>query len=411
MSNLDVLQHDHPLQCNPQPPRPHTHTHLRGDTGGKALASTAKPSGPSSCCVPMAAWQPSLRPEGPLSPGLLLGPPCVRAAAAWAIGPTPPIPLAYTLLYIICWVKWLAQGQRPQKKRTPVNTAVNRIVVEGDTAVGLECIRDGAAVTFRASREIILSAGGFNTPKLLMLSGIGDETELAAHGITTVLNATEVGKNVQDHILHGGCLYEAPEPIDYRNSAANISGYFQTDAALDHPDVSVVQIEIPYASEVIAKEFAPPPNTWALCGGLVAPKSRGTVKLASADPTARPIVDMQFLSHPDDVEYLSRSIRTAREIANAPSLKPFVVREVAPGKDLEGEELANFIRNGATTYFHASGACRMGSDDKAVVDAQLRVNGIRNLRIADSTIMPRIVTVPTMPACAMIGVHMADLLA
>ena len=101
----------------------------------------------------------------------------------------------------------------------------------------------------------------------------------------------------------------------------------------------------------------------------------------------------------------------AREIAHAPSLKPFVVREVAPGKDLEGEELATFVRNGATTYFHSAGACRMGSDDKAVVNGQLQVNGIRNLRIADSTIMPRIVTVPTMPACAMIGVHMADLLA
>lgn len=291
-----------------------------------------------------------------------------------------------------------------------VNTSVNRVVVEGDAAVGIECTRDGQTVTFRAAREVILSAGGFNTPKILMLSGIGDEAELATHGIATVLNAPEVGKNVQDHILHGGCLFEAPDPIDYRNSAANISGYFKTDDALDHPDVSVVQIEIPYASEVIAKEYAPPPNTWALCGGLVAPKSRGTVKLASADPTARPVVDMQFLSHPDDVEYLARSIKVAREIAAAPSLKPFVVREVAPGKDLEGEELANFVRNGATTYFHSAGACRMGSDDKAVVNAQLQVNGIRNLRIADSTIMPRIVTVPTMPACAMIGVHMADLL-
>lgn len=292
-----------------------------------------------------------------------------------------------------------------------VNTTVNRIIVEGDVAVGIECVRDGKTVTFRAAREIVLSAGGFNTPKLLMLSGIGDETELAGHGIAKVLHAPEVGKNVQDHILHGGCLFEAPEPVDYRNSAANISGYFKTDSALDHPDVSIVQIEIPYASEVIAKEYAPPPNTWALCGGLVAPKSRGTVKLASADPAARPIVDMQFLSHADDVEYLTRAIRIARQIALSPALKDFVVREVAPGKDLEGEEMANFVRNGATTYFHAAGACRMGSDDKAVVDAQLRVNGIRNLRIADSTIMPRIVTVPTMPACAMIGVHMADLLA
>lgn len=111
------------------------------------------------------------------------------------------------------------------------------------------------------------------------------------------------------------------------------------------------------------------------------------------------------------MEYLTRAIRIARQIANSPALKDFVVREVAPGKDLEGEKMANFVYNGATTYFHAAGSCRISSDGTAVVDAQLRVNGVRNLRIADRTIMARIVTGPTMPACAMIGVHMADLLA
>ncbi|ABL68297.1 GMC family oxidoreductase [Paracoccus denitrificans] len=292
-----------------------------------------------------------------------------------------------------------------------VNTSVNHVLIEGDTAVGVECLRDGQVQTFHADREIILSAGGFNTPKLLMLSGIGDEAHLADHGIDTRMHAPEVGRNVQDHILHGGCIFEAPEPVEHRNSAANISGYLKTDSALDHPDVSIVQIELPYASEVIGQEYAPPAGAWALCGGLVAPQSRGTVRLASADPAARPVIDMQFLSHPEDVEYLARAIRLAREIAHAPALKDHMLREVAPGRDLQGDELANFIRNGATTYFHAAGACRMGRDEGAVVDAQLRVNGIRHLRIADSTIMPRIVTVPTMPVCALIGVRMADMLA
>ncbi len=293
-----------------------------------------------------------------------------------------------------------------------VNTSVNRILLEGDKAVGIECVRNGETVTFQASREIIVSAGGFNTPKLLMLSGIGDEAELKKVNISPILHAPEVGKNVQDHILHGGCLFESPDPIEHRNSAANMSGYLKTDAALELPDVSIVQIELPYASDVIGKEYPPakPGNTWALCGGLVAPKSRGFVKLASNKPNDRPIVDMQFLSHPDDVEYLGRAIKVAREIAHAPALKKHVVREVAPGKELSGDALVNFIRNGATTYFHAAGACRMGKDSQAVVDSQLRVNGIRNLRIADSTIMPRIVAVPTMPACALIGVRMADLL-
>lgn len=97
-----------------------------------------------------------------------------------------------------------------------------------------------------------------------------------------------------------------------------------------------------------------------VCGGPVAPKSRGTVRLRSADPADRPIVDMRFLSHPDDVAALARSIELARSVAATAAMKPFVVREVAPGRALKGEELANFIRNGATTYFHSSGACRMG---------------------------------------------------
>jgi choline dehydrogenase len=293
-----------------------------------------------------------------------------------------------------------------------VNTTVNRVLIENGTAVGVECVRDGETVRFGADREVVLSAGGFNTPKLLMLSGIGDETHLAENEVETVLHSPEVGNNVQDHILHGGCLFESPDPIEHRNSAANMSGYLRTDDALDVPDVSIVQIELPYASEVIAERYPPanPGNTWALCAGLVAPKSRGTVRLASADPAARPIVDMQFLSHPDDVTYLGRSIEIARRIAGTAALKEHVVAEVAPGRDLEGDELVQFIRDGATTYFHASGACRMGSDDTAVVDPQLRVNGIRNLRIADSSVMPRIVSVPTMPVCAMIGATAADLL-
>lgn len=293
-----------------------------------------------------------------------------------------------------------------------VNTDVTRIIIEGNVAVGVSCTRNGKDVEFRADREIILSAGGFNTPKLMMLSGIGDKEELKKVGVETVLHSPEVGKNVQDHILHGGCLFEAPEPIDHRNSAANMSGYLKTDSSLELPDVSIVQIELPYASDVVAADYPldKPANTWALCGGLVAPKSRGTVKLASDKPTDRPIVDMQFLSHPDDVKYLERAIGVAREIAHAPALKDHVVKEIVPGKKLEGEELSNFVRNGATTYFHSSGACRMGKDDSAVVDSQLRVNGIRNLRVADSTIMPRIVSVPTMSVCALIGIRMAGML-
>jgi choline dehydrogenase len=134
------------------------------------------------------------------------------------------------------------------------------------------------------------------------------------------------------------------------------------------------------------------------------------VKLRSSNPADRPIVDMQFLSHPDDVAALTRSIELARSVAATSAMRPFVVREVAPGAALTGDDMVNFVRDGATTYFHSSGACRMGNDDRAVVDSHLRVNGIENLRIADSTIMPRIVAVPTMPACVLIGIRLADML-
>jgi choline dehydrogenase len=189
-----------------------------------------------------------------------------------------------------------------------------------------------------------------------------------------------------------------------------VSGYYKTDPSFELPDVSIVEIELPYASDTIAREFPAPPNTWALCAGLVTPQSRGTIRLRSANPADQPIVDMRFLSHPDDVTKLERSIEIARTAAASAALKPFVVREVAPGQRLKGQELVNFVRDGATTYFHSSGACRMGKDDAAVVDSQLRVNGVHNLRIADSTIMPRIVAVPTMPACVFIGLRLAEML-
>jgi choline dehydrogenase len=291
-----------------------------------------------------------------------------------------------------------------------VNTQVNRVILKHRRAIGVECVLDGKVTHFGAHCEVILSAGGFNTPKLLMLSGIGNRADLRALNIPVAVNSPEVGRNVQDHILHGGCLFESPEPFEYKNSAANVSGYFKSDPSLELPDVSLVQIELPFASDVIAARYNPPPTTWALCAGLVTPKSRGTVRLRSADPTQRPIVDMQFLSHPDDVASLERSIKIARSVAQTDAVRPFVVREVAPGRELEGDELVNFVRDGATTYWHSSGACRMGKDDGAVVDAKLRVNGVRNLRIADSTIMPRIVAVPTMPACVLIGLRLAEIL-
>ncbi|WP_137892918.1 GMC family oxidoreductase N-terminal domain-containing protein [Ramlibacter sp. 2FC] len=291
-----------------------------------------------------------------------------------------------------------------------VNAHVDRLTFSGQRVTGVQLNRGGTVAQVEARTEVVLSAGGVNTPKLLMLSGIGDEKQLRAHGIKAVMHAPEVGRNFQDHLLHGGCLWEPKEAMPHRNSAAEASGFWTSNSAATSPDVNLVQIELPYASEVVAKDYAPPPTSWALCAGLVAPKSRGTVSLRSAKPDDRPVVDAQFLSHPDDVKALAAGIELAREIGNSGPMRDFVKREVVPAKSLKGKEMEAFIRNGATTYFHASGTCRMGKDSQAVVDAKLRVNGVQGLRIADSSIMPRIASVATMATCVLIGERMADIL-
>jgi len=291
-----------------------------------------------------------------------------------------------------------------------VNTHVDRLVISGNRVTGVQLRRNGVTSQISAQTEVILAAGGVNTPKLLMLSGIGDEKQLGTHGIKPVVHAPEVGRNFQDHLLHGGCLWEPNEHMPHRNSAAEASGFWTSHSGAASPDVNLVQIELPYASDVVAKQYSPPPTSWALCAGLVAPKSRGTVALRSANPDDNPVVDAQFLSHPDDVKALAAGIELAREIGNSAPMKPFVKREVAPAQALKGKVMEDFVRNGATTYFHASGTCRMGKDTHAVVDSKLRVNGVQGLRIADSSIMPRIATVATMATCVLIGERMADIL-
>ena len=239
---------------------------------------------------------------------------------------------------------------------------------------------------------------------------IGEEGSLKAVGIKTLVNSPEVGANFHDHILHGGCLWEAPEIFQMQNSGANVAGFWKSKSSLASPDINIVQIELPYASEVVAKRYAPPPTSWALCAGLVAPKSRGVLRLKSANPADKPIVDARFLSDPDDLAALAAGIEICRELGNSKAMKPFAKREVAPGKKLDKADMADFVRDGATTYFHEVGTCRMGKDKDAVVDAKLRVNGVRSLRVADASIMPKIASVATMATCVLIGERMAEII-
>ncbi|HWK60960.1 MAG TPA: GMC family oxidoreductase N-terminal domain-containing protein [Eoetvoesiella sp.] len=286
---------------------------------------------------------------------------------------------------------------------------VDRLVFRGTRATGVQLRWQGRLLEIEAAREIVLSMGAINTPKVLMLSGVGDETLLKPLGLRVSNHLPGVGRNLQDHILLGGCIWEYKNPLPMTNSGADSMFFAKSHSELDTPDLYPVHIQLPYASPVIAKRYAPPASCWAIAPGLVRPKSHGRVELRSLDPDARPALYPNYLSHPDDVRALMRGVELSRELGNSAAMRDFVKREVAPGP-LRGDALEKFVRDAATTFFHASGTCRIGTDAHAVVDAQLKVRGIDGLRIADSSVMPRITTGPTMAPCMAIGQRLADIL-
>ena len=286
---------------------------------------------------------------------------------------------------------------------------VQSLQMDGNRVKGVSFVRNGQVHTVAAARRVVLSAGAINTPKILMLSGIGDEAELKRHGIKTVAKLPGVGRNFQDHVLVAGCVWEYNKALPPANSAAEATFFWKSDASLPGPDLQPFQIEVPYASEVTGPQFNAPAGCWSIAPGLVRPKSRGRVSLASSNPSAMAQIDGAFLSHPDDVKALLRGIELCREIGNSAAMKEFVKREVMPGP-LPRQDMTSFLRNAAGTYFHQSCTCKMGRDDMAVVDGRLSVRGVEGLSIADASVMPTVSTGNTMAPTVIIGERMADIL-
>ena len=291
---------------------------------------------------------------------------------------------------------------------------VTEILFEGPRACGIAFVRRGKRHTVRAGREVVLSLGAINTPKLLMLSGVGNAAQLQRHGIAVRQHLAGVGRNFQDHILLAGCCWEYQVPEPPRNNAAEFVLYAKSRAGLRTPDLMPVLEETPFASEVVGQQFDVPrgaASAWTLAPGLARPDSRGQVLLASADPFAAPLVHANFLAEPSDLQAMVRCVELCREIGNAAGCAPFRRREVFPGP-LLGAALQDFVRNAAGTYFHQSGTAKMGRDGDrdAVVDGQLRVFGIEGLRVADASIMPSIATGNTMAPTVVIAERAAEIL-
>jgi choline dehydrogenase len=289
---------------------------------------------------------------------------------------------------------------------------VTRIRFDGQRATGVEFVQRGRHHRVDAGLEVVLSLGAINTPKLLMLSGVGERTHLRSFGLDLVQHLPGVGQNFQDHILLAGCCWEYASPEPPRNNAAEFVFYAKSRSDLPAPDLMPVLEEAPFASEEVARQFDMPQgasSAWTLAPGLAQPTSRGQVRLASAHPLQAPRIDANFLSTDEDLRALLHCVALCREIGNAQVCAPFRRREVFPGP-LSGAALERFVRQAAGTYFHESCTAAMGTDDAAVVDGSLRVHGLKGLRIADASVMPTIARGNTMAPTVVIAERAARLI-
>ena len=318
----------------------------------------------------------------------------------------------------------LRPATRRPNLRVVTGAKALRILFEGERAAGVETTRG----SFRAAREIVVSCGALETPQLLMLSGVGPGAHLAEHGIAPVVDAPEVGRNLQDHLIAKyifrtkpcGTLNELTRsPVGWARmawqwlahaagpmtiSAGEATAFFKTLPGLEEPDAQLLFVN--FASLDFAKGLLPHPGV-AVNYGLCRPESRGTLTLASADPHAKPAIRANYLSDPRDLDTMLAAARFCRKIFAEAPFRDLLVETLRPEGDGDAALRAS-IRDTAGTVFHPCGTARMGSDSRAVVDPLLRVNGVERLRVADASVFPLIPSPNIQPAALMVGARCAD---
>ncbi len=332
--------------------------------------------------------------------------------------------------------RWSAANAylRPALKHDNVELTralARRVVIEEGRAVGVEVERNGTVEVIRARREVILAASSINSPKLLMLSGIGPAAHLAEHGIDVVADRPGVGGNLQDH-LEIYLQMAASQPVTlYRywnliwkgiigaqwlfskrgmgaSNQFESAAFIRSRAGVPYPDIQYhfLPIAVRYDGKAAAEGHGFQAHV-----GPMRSKSRGRVSLASNDPADNPKILFNYMSHEEDWEEWRRCIRLTREIFAQDAFRPYVKHEIQPGADVQSDdEIDAFVREHAESAYHPCGTCKMGrSDDKdAVVDAQGRVIGVEGLRVADSSIFPRITNGNLNGPSIMVGEKIAD---
>lgn len=305
-------------------------------------------------------------------------------------------------------------------------TQIARVIFEGNRAVGVEAVRGGKSEIVRAEREVILSAGAVKSPQILQLSGVGPAELLARHGIPVVHDAPDVGRNLQDHMqmrtivrLNGpGSLNdEVRNPFKLMRmgaqwlfgksgpltvGAGQVGGAACSKYAKNgRPDLQifVMPLSVDKPGKPLHDYSGFTAAVWQ-CH----PDSRGTVEIASADPLQAPRIQPNYLSAELDRDTLVEGVKVLREIAGTEPFRKHWDTEVIPGPDVKTDaQILDTIRGNASTVYHLVGTCRMGADDRAVLDPDLRVNGVEGLRVVDASVMPKITSANTNSASVMIG--------
>jgi choline dehydrogenase-like flavoprotein len=315
--------------------------------------------------------------------------------------------------------------------RVETHAHVRRILFEGTRAVGVEYLQGGELRTLRARREVVLCAGAFQTPQLLMLSGIGPAEQLSRVGVRPLVHLPGVGRNLHDHpdfvfghhlpsldvmglTLRGGLRLarEAWRFMRQRrgmltSNAAECGGFLRTRPDLVAPDVQL-HFVVALLEDHARKLHRAHGVSCHVC--LLRPRSRGSLTLASADPHAAPLIDPAFLSDPQDLEDMLAGFKLTRRLLRAPSLASVMTHDVFTEGVETDTQIRAILRARTDTVYHPVGTCRMGSDDDAVVDPQLRVRGLHGLRVVDASVMPAVVSGNTNAPTIMIAEKAVDLM-
>ncbi len=313
------------------------------------------------------------------------------------------------------------------------STQISKVIFDGSKAIGVECIQNKrkASLTIHAKKEIILSAGAISSPQILQLSGIGDKDLLNKFGIKTIHHNPAVGKNLQDH-LQIRLVYKTNtrtlndelntwwkraligvQYILFRTGPLTLSAsqvFAFTNTALDGSRPNIQFHMQPLSADKPGDGVHPfSAFTMSVCN--LRPESRGEVSINSSNPEDLPTIIPNYLSTESDRKVAIESIKVARKIAQANSIKEYILDEFVPGNSFSSDdELLEVARNHSQSIYHPVGTCKMGHDKESVVDDQLRVHGIKNLRVVDASIMPELVSGNTNAPTMMIAEKAAEMI-